>query len=470
MRLEVGMAAVTDERRSDDARMPTSEEVRQAFAVLGLDPSAGPDLVDLAYWHLVDEARATLHGTPAWRTRLTELNAARARLSDHLSLWRRPARPQADAPTSGTGPVLRRAAPPGGRQGRRRYLAAALLLLAALLAVALVREGGPVGPERVAAAGVILALSMACALLIPLPGRGGLDPAPTGAADNPHRLLRLHPHASPSLAAVVYEHLRRAAAHREDLQALAELERAYARLCRAAQPAEAAAASAAAGGGRRSRFRPSVPRWLRRFRPLWRRPRRSNPSPPGHDVGRGNAGRASSSTMGAPSIEGWGQPWVGGPHTEEGLGAHSAKPSPADVPGPAVRAVGALRVLRGAEEVLAVPLVEGGVYTIGTAAHCHVVLPESAGVADEHARITVRRGRVRFHHLAAAGSSLVNGEPATWVVLEPGDEIRVGPYRCRYLAADGSAVGLGRASWPAVRESAPAVHTPTLPSPPTRSP
>lgn len=464
------MAAVTDERRSDDARTPSPEEVQRAFAVLGLDPSAGPDLVDLAYWHLVDETRATLYGTPAWRTRLTELNAACARLSDHLSLWRRPARPQADAPASGTGPVLRRTAPTGGRQGRRRYLAAALLLLAALLAVALAREGGPVGPERVAAAGAILALSVVCALLIPLPGRGGLDPAPTDAADNPHCLLRLHPHASPSLAAVVYEHLRRAAAHREDLQALAELERAYACLCQAAQPAEAATASAAAGGGRRSRFRLFVPRWLRRFRPLWRRPRRSNPSPLGHDVGRGNAGRASSSTMGAPSTEGWGQPSVGGPHTEEGLGAHSAKPALADVPAPAVRVVGALRVLRGAKEILAVPLVDGGVYTIGTAAHCHVVLPESAGVAAEHARITVRRGRVRFHHLAETGASLVNGGPATWVVLEPGDEIRIGPYVCRYLAANGAPAGPEPASRPAVRESAPAVHTPTLPFPPTRSP
>jgi pSer/pThr/pTyr-binding forkhead associated (FHA) protein len=124
-----------------------------------------------------------------------------------------------------------------------------------------------------------------------------------------------------------------------------------------------------------------------------------------------------------------------------------------------------LQVVRGAEGVLSVPLEDGGVYTIGTAAHCQVALPANPGVAAEHARLTVRGGRVRFHHVAEAGASLVNGKPTTWAVLEPGDEIRVGPYVCRYLVGDRPAPNMTLG----VRESAPAVHATTSPSVPNGS-
>ncbi len=448
------MVAVTRERSSDGALTPSPEEVQRAFAVLGLDPAAGPDLVDLAYWHLVDEARATLHGTPAWRLRLSELNAARACLSDHFSLWRHPARPPADTD------------PDGGPRVRRVHLVAVLPLLAALpVAVAVASSDGLASPERMAAAGAALLLAVAAGLLIPRPGRSRSERTATGGAGNPYRLLHLHPHAPPSLAALVYEHLRRAAAQREDIETLAKLEHAYARLHRAAPPAEDsrpghpfAADGVEVEGEDVAERRPrrSASHRLRWLRLPWLR--RAKPAPPTVVEPAPGPSAAPTGSVPRPDLD---LPAGAQPLSRQGVGGGAVVSAPPSV--------GTLRVLCGAEEVLSVPLVDGGVYTIGTAAHCRVALPESAGVAAEHARITVRGGRVRFHHLAETGASLVNGGPATWAVLEPDDEIRIGPYVCRYLAANGAPAGPESTSWPLSSESAPSVHATTLPSPPAGS-
>lgn len=463
----------------------TSEEVAQAFAALGLDPSANADLVDLAYWHLVDEARATLHGTPAWRARLTELNTARALLSNHFSLWRRPAHPQPDAPVAGTGLVFRRTDRATNHAVRPAHLVAALPLLAALpLAALLVNNQGLAWPERAVAAGAVLLLAAVTAFLIARSGRGRPERAPTGAS-SPYRLLHLDPHAPPSLASVVYEHLRRAALRHEDAQALAELEHAYARLWRTPASADEPRAGAAhadqteakaeeaaptcyeggttglSGPGRRHRIplrwlrpwrrtrppaaaRPTASSrrrwpWPRRLpRPVPRRRRTTAPSRPDDPASSLTARPPAAPVTGGEAV--WSRRWAGLP-------------------------AGVLQVRRGAETVLAVPLEDGGVYSIGTAAHCRVVLPEGPGVAAEHARLTVRGGRVRFHHIAETSGSLVNGEPATWLVLEPGDEIRIGPYVCRYLAGDHPTPNVAHG----VRGSAPAVHATALPSPPDGS-
>lgn len=477
------MVAATGEWHSGDTFTHTSEEVAQAFAVLGLAPSAGADLVDLAYWHLVDEARATLHGTPAWRARLSELNTARALLSDHFSLWRSSAHPRSDATPHDT--------PIGWRRIRVATLAPVLaaLPLAALLA----SDQGLAWPERVAAAGAVLLLSMVGALLIARSGRGRPERSTAGAS-NPYRLLRLHPGASPSLADVVYEHLRRAALQHEDLPALAELERAYAQLRRSAPPTrephpsaghahQAGAEAEPAAAPPRRRI---APHWLRRLRPSRRRQPSTDIRPAASKRGRRRPWarwlprpvlrlrrRAAPSRSDAPAPSHTPHP-VAAPERGQRSGGTAAPPvAPVPVSGgaagrphlPTGSPTGVLQVLRGAEAVLAVPLEDGGVYTIGTAVHCQVALPASPGVAAEHARLTVRGGRVRFHHVAEAGASLVNGEPATWAVLEAGDEIRVGPYVCRYLAGDRPAPNVARG----VRESAPAVHATTLPSAPDGS-
>jgi hypothetical protein len=113
----------------------------------------------------------------------------------------------------------------------------------------------------------------------------------------------------------------------------------------------------------------------------------------------------------------------------------------------------ALRVLEGGREVQSIPLRDDAVYTIGTGRHCDVQLPLAAGqgsatIGAEHARITVRRGRVLFHHVADEGYSLVNGEQMVWAVLDPGDEIGVGPYVCTFAGAGDDAPPDGEGAGP----------------------
>src|SRR5262249_50902175 len=98
---------------------------------------------------------------------------------------------------------------------------------------------------------------------------------------------------------------------------------------------------------------------------------------------------------------------------------------------------GRLRVVNGNHEVLNLPLLDAALYTIGSGTNCDVHLAGVSGeldacLAEEHARLTVRRGRVLFHHVAAGTVSLVNGEPTLWAVLESGDSLTIGPYHCQF--------------------------------------
>ncbi|MEX2246849.1 MAG: VWA domain-containing protein [Dehalococcoidia bacterium] len=59
-----------------------------------------------------------------------------------------------------------------------------------------------------------------------------------------------------------------------------------------------------------------------------------------------------------------------------------------------------------------------------------IVLPEGDGVAPDHAHIWLRDGGYVLHHAAGPGrKTYVGGRLADWVILEPGDEIRVGSHR-----------------------------------------
>jgi pSer/pThr/pTyr-binding forkhead associated (FHA) protein len=93
----------------------------------------------------------------------------------------------------------------------------------------------------------------------------------------------------------------------------------------------------------------------------------------------------------------------------------------------------------GPQKVLSVALQPNRTYTIGTDPRSDIRLPASpesgkVEVGFQHARLTVRPSRVLFHHLAEGVYSLVNGEPATWSLLEPGDRLGIGPYQCSYEA------------------------------------
>jgi VWFA-related protein len=61
---------------------------------------------------------------------------------------------------------------------------------------------------------------------------------------------------------------------------------------------------------------------------------------------------------------------------------------------------------------------------------CTIILPTSADVAPEHARIWLRDGGYLLHHAGGfRRRTLVNGREAEWVRLEHGDELQIGPHR-----------------------------------------
>jgi hypothetical protein len=102
----------------------------------------------------------------------------------------------------------------------------------------------------------------------------------------------------------------------------------------------------------------------------------------------------------------------------------------------------ALLLLHGTTRLGEVVLENGRVYTVGSGRGADIVLAghgaaEEAPVAAEHARLTVRRGRVLFHHVGEQFESKVNGAATEWAVIEAGDEIEIGDYvlRCEAGAA-----------------------------------
>lgn len=70
--------------------------------------------------------------------------------------------------------------------------------------------------------------------------------------------------------------------------------------------------------------------------------------------------------------------------------------------------------------------------TVGHAPDADIVLQREPGVAAHHLRLWWRDGRLMLHHLDQATQTLVNGDAADWIALEPGDEIAVGDYRLVY--------------------------------------
>jgi len=61
---------------------------------------------------------------------------------------------------------------------------------------------------------------------------------------------------------------------------------------------------------------------------------------------------------------------------------------------------------------------------------CQLLLHDGGSIAPEHARIWLRGGRYVLHHVGGMSrKTLVNGQEADWVALDPGDEIAIGQWR-----------------------------------------
>jgi len=77
--------------------------------------------------------------------------------------------------------------------------------------------------------------------------------------------------------------------------------------------------------------------------------------------------------------------------------------------------------------------------TIGFTADCTIVLPNGSDARQGRVRVWLREGRYMLHNLSPRlGSVSVAGRPATWVVLDDGDEISVGGAQLIFRSGNGS--------------------------------
>lgn len=411
--------------------------VADAYVVLGLDPAADADLIELAYWRHVEVCRASLLGGPAWRARMAELNSARGLLT---AAARQRALAGSEAPPPG--------APAPPHRQRHAAVAPALAGAAALLFVGGARAAGwDWGAIAAGGLGTLAAVTFAGVAAAVLFERR--PPTPSAPDLDPYVLLRVHPAADQELITVSYRHLLRGAAAAGDDNVLDALERAYARIgtptARAAYDlrASAIAAARADDGDGRVTAAPAaaVPVVNRLPAPAGPSTPMPVPAPPAAARPRRLLpGRRSGQPGNRPRPEArWGPEHEGPAPGYDVLRAEAGSSARGRA---GARAVGTLEVNEGAREVVTLVLRDATVYTIGAGAHCDVRLPEvsdaeGGAVAPEHARITVRRGRVMFHHIDPNAASLVNGERAVWLLLEPGDDLSIGPYTCRFVAAVG---------------------------------
>jgi VWFA-related protein len=94
-----------------------------------------------------------------------------------------------------------------------------------------------------------------------------------------------------------------------------------------------------------------------------------------------------------------------------------------------------LVVIEGPDAGRRVDLGERAV-TIGADADCALRLSDAGGqVGGRHARVWLREGSFMLHHLDRRLTTRVGERTVDWAVLEPGDEIAIGPHRIRFEAA-----------------------------------
>lgn len=91
-----------------------------------------------------------------------------------------------------------------------------------------------------------------------------------------------------------------------------------------------------------------------------------------------------------------------------------------------------LVVVEGPQRGTALDLGEQAV-TIGTDSDCALRLADASGqVGGRHLRVWLREGRYMLHHLDRRRTTRIGERQVQWAVLEPGDEIVIGPYRLRF--------------------------------------
>jgi hypothetical protein len=119
------------------------------------------------------------------------------------------------------------------------------------------------------------------------------------------------------------------------------------------------------------------------------------------------------------------------PGAQEQHEVEQAPSKPLGAAGDAGPPLGELHVWSPGEPVKAVPFGRKPL-TVGSAADAEVVLPREPGIAPNHVRLWWRDGRLMLHHLDRTTTTLVNGQSAQWVTLDPGDRISIGGHELSY--------------------------------------
>jgi hypothetical protein len=363
-------------------RRPRRDVHEAAFATLGLSPQADAGLVEIAYWCQVELCHtAGLEGRE-WRRRLSELNEARARLVALACALPKPRTPlpsvQAPSPhLVGWAVVAALCVPAAGAAGA----ALGVVMFGIWGATAIGVIGGS----------VVLGAVLGAGLYVRTPLR---QPPFEVTNEDALQCLRLAPDAPPALVSLSHQYLRGRALAEGDLDGKFVLDAAVQAITRELFARDAAGRGEETGSAMDRDDTASV--------------QLSSP-PQSHVEG------ASDRT---------------GPEAHDAMAGPRAVFTPA--PDAAATIAGCLKISTdGGDDSRELPLIDGHTYTIGSSHSANIRLA-APSVAAEHARLTVRRGRVLFHHVAPDAVSLVNNSEANWAVIEPGDELLIGVFRCRF--------------------------------------
>jgi hypothetical protein len=410
------------------------------YAVLGLTPQADANLIEIAYWCQVELCHAAGLEWRDWRARLSELNEARAYLAGLATS--RPALTPLPPP---------RVEPPAPRPTNRA-------VLAAVYAPTGVVAAATVGVAALGLWGATLIMALVSAVLFAVILAAGLlrrapvsQPAIEVTSDEALRLLALAPAPPLPLVSLSHQYLSRRAQAEGDVLRRAVLDAAVALLVGGQDEPGAPEGDArtASDAGARSREGDAV------------RPPLPAPSDTGSDDTRaatdadaslqvvetpGRNGHARTELNGSAVVEVVAAPRrkaeraPARPSAETGaVPPDAGRDGEAQGEGDADQRVAVfLRIARdGSTRSRELPLIDGRAYAIGSSYSSSIRLAAQS-VAAEHARLTIRRGRVLFHHIAPDAKSLVNGSETTWAVIEPGDLLEVGEYRCRFTSPLGA--------------------------------
>jgi hypothetical protein len=427
-----------------------------AYAALGLTPLADANLIEIAYWCQVELCHAEGLEQRDWRKRMSALNDARALLVGRTTSHPQPATP----------PIPHVDLPAPRRTGlaARAAVYVPIVLAAATVASILVLGLSGVASIMVLAGSILLGVILAVGLLRRVPLRQ--PPVEVSPADA-LGILALAPTAPLPLISLSYQYLSSRALAEDNLLRKSILDAAVkAALDERGEPDTPDDDAPASSDS------PSTPRELDIAQPAisaaldrgGRAPVAADGdrTPPEPDA-PGQDGHATREWYATSEPESAAASPRGTRRDPERLYTRGEPPRPA-ARGDADHRQGTdagervavfLRIAHdGSTQSREVPLVDGRAYAIGSSYSASIRLPTDS-VAAEHARLTIRRGRVLFHHIAEDAVSLVNGSETTWAVLEPGDLLELGDYRCRFTSPLGGSDDASAVEQDADRGAAP---------------